>query len=63
MHSTKSVGLVIIFLLSTALFHFLFKLKANASGSALWIASAAFGLILVYLFHMCTSNRDLKSSE
>lgn len=63
MHSTKSVGFVIIFLLSTALFHFLFKLKANASGSALWIASAAFGLILVYLLHMCTSNKDHQAIE
>jgi hypothetical protein len=56
MHSTKSIGLVIIFLLSTTLFHFLFKLKADASGGGLWLASAAFGLILVYVFHLGTKN-------
>jgi accessory gene regulator protein AgrB len=54
MHSTKSIGLVIMFLLSTTLFHFLFKLKANSSGGGLWVASAAFGLILVYVLHLGT---------
>jgi hypothetical protein len=63
MHSTKSVGLVIIFLLSTTLFHFLFKLKANASGSGLWVASAAFGLILAYLLHTCTKSSDPETIE
>ncbi len=56
MHSTKSIGFVIIFLLSTTLFHFLFQIKSGATGAALWVASAAFGFILVYLFHMCTQD-------
>jgi hypothetical protein len=58
MHSTKSIGLVIIFLVSTFLFHFLFQMKAASSGLAVWIASAAFGIIASYLLHMTTQHHE-----
>ncbi len=58
MHNTKSTGFVIIFLVSTFLFHLLFQIKAASSGTALWIASAAFGLIAVYLLHMTTQRHE-----
>lgn len=63
MHSTKSIGFLIIFLLSTSLFHFLFKIKSGASGAALWLASAAFGAIVVYLLHMCSQDHKTHATE
>lgn len=59
MHSTKSIGLFIFFLLSTFVFHFLFQVKSGSSHAALWVASAAFGCIAVALLHM-SSPADIK---
>jgi len=54
MHSTKSIGLFIFFLINTFLFHFLFQVKSGYSHAAVWVASAAFGFIAVSLLHINT---------
>ncbi len=54
MHSTKSIGLFIFFLINTLLFHFLFQVKVGYSQAAVWVASAAFGLIAASLLHINT---------
>jgi regulatory protein YycI of two-component signal transduction system YycFG len=58
MHSTKSIGLLIFFLINTFLFHFLFQVKSGYSHAAVWIASAAFGLIAAGILHVNTQVHD-----
>jgi hypothetical protein len=57
MHSTKLTGMVIIFLINTFLFHFVFQFKGGASQAAVWIASIAFGLISAAVLHMTTKKQ------
>jgi hypothetical protein len=54
MHSTKLTGLVIVFLMTTFLFHFLFQIKPGFSPIGVWIASVAFGIISAYILNLST---------
>ena len=54
MHSTKPIGLIILFLINTFLFHFIFQSKAGGSPIGVWIASIAFGSIVAAVLHMTT---------
>ena len=54
MHSTKAIGLIIVFLINTFLFHFIFQFKAGGSPTGVWIASIVFGCIAAAVLHMTT---------
>jgi hypothetical protein len=54
MHSTKTFGLIIIFLINTFIFHFIFQSKGGASSAAVWLLSFAFGAIAAAILHMTT---------
>jgi len=54
---TKTVGMIIVFLISTFLFHFIFQFKAGATATAVWIASIAFGAIAAAVLHMATKEQ------
>jgi len=53
---TKTVGMFIVFLISTFLFHFIFQFKAGATSTVVWIASLAFGGIVASVLHMTTKD-------